>query len=303
MAYRFRLKDHAVTDAVRHIAREQIDGAIEAVDGEDAATAIHEVRKCCKKVRALLRLIRPVFPDYAKENADFRDIARSLAGSRDAKVLLDTYDLLIEGAPAETGTELFAPLRRQLVRDVAKQAHGEGAAANLAEARKLLEKARDRSKGWTLEGEDWEALSGGLGRIVRDARKAERTVHAEPSAANYHELRKLMKYHWYHTRLLVPLWSGTMHPRADELSRLADLLGLHHDICVFEEWLGATLPTMDRFDAVEALLPLAGERRRQLEHEIGPVVARGLAQKPGALVEHWGALWSIWRGEAAEAEN
>ena len=148
-----------------------------------------------------------------------------------------------------------------------------------------------------------EALGEGLGRILRDARKAERQVHAEPSALHYHELRKLMKYHWYHTRLLVPLWPETMAPRAAELSRLADELGLHHDICVFEQWLGAALPTLDEFTVAESLLPLAGERRRQLEGRITPFVARALAQKSAELVDHWGALWQIWRGEAADGED
>lgn len=300
MAYRFRLKDGTVAGAARRIAREQIGGAIGAIEGKDAAVAVHEVRKCCKKMRALVRLIRPVFPDYAQENADFRDIARALSGSRDVKVLLDTIDLLVQGAPEAAKTGLFAPLRRRLASDQATQAHEERAGAHLDEARKRLEKALERSKDWSLKGEDWEALGGGLGRILREARKAERAVHSAPSAAKYHELRKLMKYHWYHTRLLVPLWPAMMRPRTAELSRLADMLGLHHDICVFEAWLGAPPPAMERFDAVEAMLPLAGERRKQLEREIAPLVARALAQKPQARVDHWGALWAIWRGEAAD---
>ena len=300
MAYRFRLKDGTVAGAARRVAREQISGAIGAIDGKDAAVAVHEVRKCCKKVRALVRLIRPVFPDYSLENGDFRDVARALSGSRDAKVLLGTIDLLIEGAPEGTKTGLFAPLRRQLERDQAKQAREGSTAAHLDEARKRLGKALERCKDWSLQGEGWEALGGGLGRILRKARKAERAVHSVPSAANYHELRKLVKYHWYHTRLLVPLWPAMMRPCAAELSRLADMLGLHHDICVFEAWLGAMLPSMERFDAVEAMLPLAGERRKQLERDIAPLVARALAQKPQAKVDHWGALWAIWRREAAD---
>ncbi|HKT85275.1 MAG TPA: CHAD domain-containing protein [Novosphingobium sp.] len=303
MAYRFRAKDRTVEEAVRRIAHEQVDGAIHAIDARHASVATHEARKCCKKVRALLRLVRPAFPDYAQENRDFRDIARSLSGSRDAKVLLDTCDLLIEGAPTDADTELFLPLRRRLARDLAKQAHGDDAAAHLKAARKLLEKAQARCRRWTLEHDGWDALGEGLCRIVRDARKAERQVQAEPSAMHYHELRKLMKYHWYHTRLLVPLWPETMAPRAAELSRLADELGLHHDICVFEQWLGAALPTLEGFDVAENLLPLAGERRRQLEARIAPQAARALAQKPAELADHWRALWCIWRSEAADEED
>lgn len=303
MAYRFRLRDRTITDAARRIVREQIDGAINAAGRGDAATATHEVRKCCKKVRALLRLVRPAFPDHARENAEFRDIARLLAGSRDAKVLLDTFDLIVESPPEGTRTELFAPLRRQLAQDKAKEAHGGEAGTHLKRACRLLEKARRRSGGWTIRSDGWDALGEGLGRIVREARKAERTVQAEPSATHYHDLRKLMKYHWYHTRLLVPIWPELMAPRAAELSRLADLLGLHHDICVFEEWLGAALIDGDRFDAVEAILPLTGARRKQVEYEISPLVGRALAQRPSELVDYWQVLWQIWHGGTENEGN
>lgn len=300
MAYRFRHSDRTVQRATRRIAREQIDGALAAIAGGHRDTrhrdrAIHEVRKACKKLRALVRLVRPGFADYAHENAAFRDIAGLLAFTRDARVLLDTFDLLLAGAPEgfDAGHALF--LREHYAAELAQPALDDVAGARLEQARALLVMARERASGWTLREDGWEALEPGLQRIHRQAEKAYRVALREPDAAHYHELRKRMKYHWYHTRLLAPVWPEMMQPRMAELSRLADLLGLHHDICVFEERLGAVLPGSRHDRAAATMRGLAADRRERLERDIAPLVARLLAQDAGALVEHWRRLWAIWR--------
>jgi CHAD domain-containing protein len=308
MAYRFRAGDRSVERAVRRIAREQVDSALSAIGTKSSDVATHEVRKACKKVRALVRLVRPGFEDYARENAEFRDIAGGLAGARDAKVLLDTFDLLIADAPEGTDPALFAPLREAIAPELTDKGGGQSEEARLEEARVLLEAARKRIGNWTLAREEWDALGPGLIRILRKAQAAAGAALQEPSALNYHELRKLMKYHWYHTRLLTPVWPEMMEPRAAELSRLADVLGLHHDICVFEERL-RNLPAgtghgadynADYNKATRALGKLAGKRRVKLERESAPLTQRLLAQQPDALADHWQALWRIWRAGAGE---
>lgn len=295
MAYRFRHGDRTVQRAVHRIAREQIDGALAAIAGQPRDKAIHEVRKACKKLRALLRLVRPGFPDYPYENAAFRDIARLLAFTRDAKVLLDTCDALIAGTPEDFDRVEALSLREHFAGELAQVGADEAAGARLEQARVLLDMARERVADWTLAEEGWDALGPGLGRILRQADKAWRKVAREPDAAHYHELRKRMKYHWYHTRLLAPVWPALMQPRAAELGRLADLLGLHHDICVLEERLGGFVPGT-RYDRPAAVLRgLAADRRKRLEQDAAPLVARLLAQETAALADHWCRLWGIWR--------
>ena len=61
----------------------------EAGDGATPprSAAVHEVRKSLKKIRAALRLVRPVIGDksYRRENTCFRDAARPLTEVRDAR--------------------------------------------------------------------------------------------------------------------------------------------------------------------------------------------------------------------------
>ncbi|MCJ2188741.1 CHAD domain-containing protein [Novosphingobium beihaiensis] len=295
MAYRFRLGDRTVKRAVHRIACEQIDGALAAIAGKPRDKAIHEVRKACKKLRALLRLVRPGFPGYSYENTAFRDIARLLAFTRDARVMLDTFDLLLAGAPEDFDRAQALFLRAHFAQALEQPGVEDAADARLEEVRGLLRLARERALGWTLEQEGWDALGPGLGKVLDQAGRARRAVARNPGAAQYHELRKRMKYHWYHTRLLEPVWPELMKPRAAELSRLADLLGLHHDICMFEQRLETCLPGSRYGHSAAALRGLAADRRKQLERDTAPAVAKLLAQETEALMDHWGRLWAVWR--------
>src|SRR5262249_9161848 len=110
----------AFGEDVRRIAREQIDGAIAESNGSAPGShteCIHSVRKRCKKLRALLRLVRPCLGDvYTSENAYFRDAARVLAPLRDTHVLRAAFDAVVGHFQGELSPGTFEPLRRQLER-------------------------------------------------------------------------------------------------------------------------------------------------------------------------------------------
>lgn len=104
----------SLTDAVRAVARDQIDAAISSLEdaGDDLEEAVHDTRKRCKKLRALMRLVRPgIGKTYGKENAAFRDLARTLSDIRDAQVLAETIDGLAQHAEDEAAVALLEPVR------------------------------------------------------------------------------------------------------------------------------------------------------------------------------------------------
>ena len=80
--------------------------------------AVHEARKSFKKVRALLRLVRPVIPaqHYRQENTACRDAARPLTEVRDAKVLIETLDQLAQHFADRIRGRSFASVREELLR-------------------------------------------------------------------------------------------------------------------------------------------------------------------------------------------
>ena len=111
------LADEAVEEAVQRIAREQIDKAVDEINDRelDRHETVHQVRKRCKKIRGLIRLVRPQFEDtYDRENAWYRDSARPLSYVRDAQSIIETFDKLLDHFDDQIDRAAFAAVRQQV---------------------------------------------------------------------------------------------------------------------------------------------------------------------------------------------
>jgi CHAD domain-containing protein len=254
------------------------------VDGDgDLGPRVHDIRKRTKKLRGLIRLVRPAFPDYAAENAHFRDTARSIAGLRDAAVMTATLDRLLETHEEPLDTAAFEAFRDGLVA-------AEAETPDLAPVRESLRLARERAELWTLREPGWDAIAGGLGKIYRQARKG---AGADDDEA-LHAWRKPIKYHWYHTRLLEAMWPEQMAVRADVADEMGEQLGLHQDLAVLAGHLARAEVSEELGRVLSGLIDRRKAEVRAAAREIAP---RLLSEKPKALVSRWGELWAAWRSE------
>lgn len=290
----------SVPDEVRRVARGRIEHALDELRGQSGSTreeAVHEARKDMKKLRALLRLVRGELGDrvYSAENASFRDIARGLAGVRDADVMLATLTDLEKryGELPGAGRKLRPALVAHRFRTSAGSL--KPAASTAAEA---LGEALDRVDGWPLEADGFEAFEEGLGRVYRQGRRNFRAAQKRPSAEHMHEWRKRVKDLWYHVLLLQEGWKPVLSALADEAHELSDRLGDEHDLTVLREWahrhtaeLNGDDPVLRGFDV------LLENRRRELQEEAFEYGARLYADKPGVFV----ARLEDWWGSARTA--
>ena len=151
MAYRFDKSQDTVQDGVRDIAAQLIDKAIAATKRrQDAERRVHNLRKTCKKLRGLIRLVRPVFADYHAENAAFRAAGRGLSHLRDTAVLIQTYDSLLEAYEDQVERTQFAPIRRRLTLQHRQLTRQSDMARQLEEFRERMSAARSRVSRWRL---------------------------------------------------------------------------------------------------------------------------------------------------------
>ncbi|MDB5769992.1 MAG: hypothetical protein JWM42_366, partial [Burkholderia sp.] len=95
MSFAFKAKNQVLRQ-VRSIAAEQVDKAVAEAGGppKDFDATVHQLRRRCKKLRGLLRMVKPHFKNFAAENAAVRDAADLLGGVRDARVMVETLDAL-----------------------------------------------------------------------------------------------------------------------------------------------------------------------------------------------------------------
>ncbi len=303
MAYRIEASDEDVQAAVRRIACAQIDRALSEIDDPENGLdeTVHQLRKRCKKLRGLLRLVRPAMTGYGPDNAAFRDAARRLSDFRDADALIETYDALMAHFEGAADRRAFGPVRARLTRDARADRQTGDPEVALAEVRAALVAARARAAGWSLDADGADAIAGGLGKTYKRARKAMQRAWASPSDEAMHDWRKRMKYHWYHVRLLQEANPEMMRPRAGAADALGDLLGDHHDLAVLESRLDAA-PDDFRGADLETFRALLRQRKAALEEE---AFAQGrvlLAERRKALVKRVKAYWKTWeKGKDAPA--
>jgi hypothetical protein len=149
MAFELKAKESA-SDGITRNVRRQIEKALKHLGakrkphhrGAPENDAVPEVRKCFKRVRAALRLVRAELGDdvYREENWCFRDAARPLSKVRDADVLVETVD----------HDALFAN-RQEVTRRVLDE---DGAFAAVEEA---ATNALARLPDWKIERAGWAA--------------------------------------------------------------------------------------------------------------------------------------------------
>lgn len=286
-------------DELRRIALVQIDRALGELDEGDRHHAVHAVRKRGKKVRALLRLVRPAAPDlYERENAAFRDMMRRVSDDRDVAVAVETYDALVARFSEDGVAEELAPVRAALAQRRAAVL-GEELDARLAAIGRDLSAARERVGAWQLEGDGFDVLADGLAKTYGRARSGLRDADADASSAAFHEWRKRAKYHRYHLRLLQDAWPPVLRAHRRQAHELTDLLGEDHDLAVLRLDLRATPERFGEERLVAALCGLLDRRRAELQAAARGAGRRCFAEDPDRLVAR---LRIYWETAAADAD-
>lgn len=287
--------DRPVLDEVRRVAHIQLRRARRDLEapGDDMVEAVHDTRKRCKKLRGLIRLVRPALGDaYDPANAVFREAARELSPLRDAHALLATFDDLVaaqrdplpDGGLREVRAELQARSdRATLAADADARA--------VEAARELLADAAPMIDDWELADDGFDAVAGGLHKTYRRAEEALADAVDGGSDQDFHEYRKRTKYGWYHSRLLDRLAPTVMRPMADALHTLADALGDDHDLAVLVDQLRAEPDAFGGDDGVAAAEAVVTPRREELQDRAVRLGARCHAEDPDAFVGRIGRYW------------
>jgi CHAD domain-containing protein len=296
MGYRFEV-DETVDDGFHRITEEQVGAALaalEGVGGPGGDEAVHDSRKRGKKLRGLLRLVRPVLGDaYGPANAAFRDAGRELSALRDADAALASFDDLVAASSDLLPEGGLGAVRAGLAAD-AERAAGRDRRARAEAAAELSRAGGRRVARAGLDVSGWPALAPGLARTYRRGRRALADVRRDPHPERVHEWRKRAKDGWYHVRLLEHAAPSVLRPLDDAFHALSDALGDAHDLVVVAERLRADPDRYGGPDQVPAAVDLSNRRRRALEGRAVRLGARLYAEKPPIFAARLGGFWQAW---------
>lgn len=293
--------DETIQDGVIRIAREQISRAIDEIEDDDLTphATVHQVRKRCKKLRGLLRIVRPSLTgrSYARENTGFRDAARALSSVRDAHTLVECTDDLLARFRSQVDPALGSELRTRLIERRRRVTNELLTGAHLESVHEMLQAAHARAGAWRVKKDGFPALASGLKKTYKRGRDAMQAATDKRSDARLHQWRKRAKYHGYHLRLLKRSWKGVLKHHAKAADELADRLGDDHDLAVLRAALVSAPADYGATQDLETLLGLIDRRRVDLQESAFLLGERIYADKPGALVRRLEACWAAWEQE------
>jgi CHAD domain-containing protein len=255
---------------------------------------VHEARTGVKRARALLRLVRQDIERsrFRRENGALRGAGRALSAVRDAVILVDALDGLLDRASDEDRSSL-APLRAALVdqRDRRLMESGD----LIAEAERALDGARDRASHLTLGHRGWKALAPGLERAYRRGRDRFDHAYATGRDEDFHALRKAVKDLAHQARFLRPIDEPALRAEEDRLKTLGRLLGDDHDLTVL-----TAIERRSGEDAdpavTERLGTLAAKRKVELREEAWKIAERFFTEAEGPRLAR---LEAAYRGARA----
>jgi len=280
MGYRLE-KDEQLGAGFRRILIEQTERLSEALASADAnlEEAIHEVRKRCKRVRAVARLLRPHARElYRRENAAFRDIARRLSPFRDAHVQVATFEQLVSRAPER---ERFAALKDLMPGGISRN-------------EEMLKNQLTATR---------EDVGAGLRVNYQRGRRAMVRAYDKPEATAFHEWRKHVKDLGYQMQILRNLWPAVFKRVRGELDTLGDLLGKEHDLTVMRDVIVKNAHVAIVQEDLQAFLALTEEREFQLQSEAETIGRRIYAERSRDFIRRIFTYWDTWQAEVPAPKN
>ena len=291
-----------LTGEVTRIARIQYARAIEVLRDQPAGRdeAIHDARKRFKKLRGLFRLIRSAAPGFcARENARVRDIAATLSSVRDATALVEALERLIESeATAENHDALFSVRARLVERRDRMAAEEAGLEEAIATAIAACEAGMAALADLSLPdkpGKAGRALARGLAQTYGRALTAFATAAETGAAADWHELRKRIKYHRMHVELMRKAWPGQMGLRAEVADLAGEALGDDHDLANLDALIAEDPGALGSAAEITTLRTCMAARSAALHAQVRAIL-KNLLMDDRKLVQS--RIATLWRDAA-----
>jgi CHAD domain-containing protein len=297
MRYAFDVVE-TVPDAVHRIAEEQVKRAVstlEQADRDGLEDAVHDCRKRGKKLRGLIRLVRPALGKaYRAANESFRDAGRELSRLRDAHAALGTFDALVAASPDRLPDGGLGAVRSGLATLAEEATHAKDRRRRAENAADLFRAGCRQVTRTKFSVRGWAAVGLGLEKTYGAGRRALSEARRGPEPAVVHEWRKRAKDAWYHVRLLCDAGPSILGPLDDRFHDLSDALGDAHDLVVIRDRLRASPDRFGGHAQVRAACKVADQRRVMLEKRAMRLGARLYAEKPNAYAGRMGRYWRAW---------
>lgn len=249
---------------------------------------VHESRKRCKFIRAVLRLYRDslAYSDYYRGNSSIRDVSRELSELREISVFSKTSSFLLGKlspnlrdenpehslAQIESDEEELLSLfknEKDLLRGIGEN----------------LETIRYRIHAVKLKNKGFESIEKGLKRTYRQCIKNLDKLKVSYEREQIHELRKKSKYLACQLELLSPLYPEILTIQAKSMNMINDDLGNYRDYALcLDKFRKNDFYKLNQIQS-RVFAKIAKEEMEKSLNRVLQNYDRFLVEKPGAFAK------------------
>jgi CHAD domain-containing protein len=282
----------AVGNTLRAIARHILAEARTAIEDRQRveAVAVHDFRAAMKSWRAFLRLIEPYLAaDDRRWRTEARDLARMLAGARDAQSALDAVaDAERHAASHRLSSQSWESIRHRLE---GLRSSAETATLTTAMRSRILaalDRADARIERWPLDDLVFADVAQSLAEGYRRARAVIPPDWRAATSPELHALRQRVVVHRYQMEIVEPLWPRLGRSWVKEAQRLRNRLGAYQDLAVLARYAEPHQPLARWRSRLQSVVA-----QRQAQHVAAArrVAARLFAERPKAFRQRLEAMW------------
>jgi CHAD domain-containing protein len=292
MAYRFK-PGRPIDNEVRRLVDNQFELALATMRGvgsrqRDKAT--HHARRHIKKVRALMRLVRPSLGDwYGPANRRLRAASRLLAPIADGEAIVDTLGRLRRKFRGELPPQTFKAIRTALIQRETRTDRRVTSGRILRAVARSMSAVQRRARLWVFKPNGVRAVVPGLLRSLRRSRRAMASAQECPTGEHYHQWRQRVKDLWLQVRLIEPCVGDQLADYERLLERLDGCLGEYHNCTLLMNVLvrEGLVTRLQTAHCLRLLRKYQGELRREAR-TLGSEVDR---DPPRELVRRVKQLW------------
>jgi CHAD domain-containing protein len=288
----------------RRVLIEHIDRSIHIVQRHSLADEpVHETRKEMKWTRAGLRLLREALGEtaYRRLNGLVRDAARPLTPMRDAKVLRDTLDNVLQQAGKSAQKDRLSELRQVLLQEH-RLSRDQLSNKDLNAISTCLQEVKQHLQGLPDSRLDHAPTDAALKRAYKKAQKAFALAEKEPGNEHLHEWRKQVKYHFHQLALVQPLKPKRIGATIKQAHQLSDHLGDDHDLAVLHEKIALHSTQAQASSgavATDALIKRLERQRAKLQRKSYRLGRKLYTDKPKQVSKQVGKYVDAWRQQSA----
>ena len=283
MGYRIK-NGETLQIALQRISLELLETSLGMLNDPTANrdVAIHEVRKVCKKVRAILWLIRDEIDGktYRADNIHFRTLSALVAPAR------DSYLTWL----AVQNMELPSDVKASLLLDLEVTYQQAMSDAPLESTIVQLTEGIQRVQSWSFKKQGFGIISPTLKRMYKRGKSHMKFAYKHPTPDNFHEWRKNVKYLRYHLQILQPTASTLLGGTIQQVDELGDVLGRANDLYELKQ----RLFTHPQAVALEEVFVKLESDQLKLYRQAWAMGQLAYAESDEAFVERMREYWNVW---------